>query len=269
MSTGTLNNATAIGANAEVDASNSLVLGSIAGVNFSAASTNVGIGTTAPAATLHLDLLDHGATDSLLIGNTSSKGLQFFDAGTGVDIASYGVPLYINFAGKNTYLNVTGGSVGIGTSAPDNTLTVNGSADKPGGGSWGTFSDGRLKTLRGDFTSGLEQILQLTPVRYRYNHDNALGIYDPEEHIGLVAQEVQQVIPEAVTQDGKGYLLVNNDPILWAMLNAIKQQQQQIQRQQAENMSLRGELVRLAGQMQEMRIQLQQVQAPSGHAAGN
>ena len=151
-----------------------------------------------------------------------------------MDIASYGVPLYINFAGKNTYLNVTGGSVGIGTSAPDNTLTVNGSADKPGGGSWGTFSDRRLKTLHGDFTSGLEQILRLKPVRYRYKDDNVLGIRNSEEHIGLVAQEVQQGIPAAVTQDGKGYLLLNNDPILWAMLNAIKEQQGQIGKQQEQ-----------------------------------
>lgn len=48
----TLNNATAIGANAQVTASNSMVLGSINGVNGATASTNVGIGTTAPAYTL-------------------------------------------------------------------------------------------------------------------------------------------------------------------------------------------------------------------------
>ena len=47
-----LNNATAIGANAEVDASNAMVLGSINGVNGATASTNVGIGTTTPASTL-------------------------------------------------------------------------------------------------------------------------------------------------------------------------------------------------------------------------
>ncbi|HEY6047274.1 MAG TPA: hypothetical protein VIU65_11770, partial [Pyrinomonadaceae bacterium] len=36
----------------------------------------------------------------------------------------------------------------------------------------------------------------------------------------------------AVTSNDKGYLLVNNDPILWTMLNAIKEQQAQIQQQQ-------------------------------------
>jgi hypothetical protein len=49
MSTGSLSNATAIGSKALVAASNALVLGSINGVNGAAASTKVGIGTTAPS----------------------------------------------------------------------------------------------------------------------------------------------------------------------------------------------------------------------------
>jgi hypothetical protein len=47
-----LNNATAVGADAQVTAGNSLVLGSINGVNGSTADTNVGIGTTAPSSPL-------------------------------------------------------------------------------------------------------------------------------------------------------------------------------------------------------------------------
>lgn len=32
---------------------------------------------------------------------------------------------------------------------------------------------------------------------------------------------MQKIIPEAVMESSDGYLMVNNDPILWAMLNAI------------------------------------------------
>jgi hypothetical protein len=123
---------------------------------------------------------------------------------------------------------VNGGLVGIGTAVPDNLLTVNGTADKPGGGSWGTYSDARLKTLHGDFNAGLSEILKLHPIRYRYKEDNGMGIRDRDEHVGFVAQDVQRIIPEAVTENNKGYLLVNNDPILWTMLNAIKEQQREI-----------------------------------------
>ena len=49
-----LTNATAIGANASATTSNSLVLGSINGVNGATASANVGIGTTAPTEKLHV-----------------------------------------------------------------------------------------------------------------------------------------------------------------------------------------------------------------------
>jgi len=47
-------NSAALGANAKVTASNSLVLGSISGVNGAAANTNVGIGVTAPHSTLQV-----------------------------------------------------------------------------------------------------------------------------------------------------------------------------------------------------------------------
>src|SRR6202035_5061375 len=49
-----LNNVTVIGANAQVTASNSMVLGSIHGVNGATASANIGIGTTAPTYLLHI-----------------------------------------------------------------------------------------------------------------------------------------------------------------------------------------------------------------------
>ncbi len=70
--------------------------------------------------------------------------------------------------------------------------------------------------------------MQINPVLYRYENDNAMGISDHQDHVGFVAQEVQRAIPEAVSENSKGYLLVNNDPIIWAMLNAIKEQQRQI-----------------------------------------
>jgi hypothetical protein len=50
-----ISNATALGANAQVTRSNSLVLGSINGVNGATVDTNVGIGTTAPQAKLHVE----------------------------------------------------------------------------------------------------------------------------------------------------------------------------------------------------------------------
>ncbi|MGB9196120.1 MAG: tail fiber domain-containing protein [Terriglobales bacterium] len=253
LKTGTLNNSAAIGANAYVTESNAMVLGSINGVNGATASTNVGIGTTAPGHLL--DVAGATAVDSTGMNNgTNFIDLTFgLNAGEGVSssrtagLNQYGIDIFTDFARRISIEQH--GNVGIGTTSPDSLLTVNGSADKPGGGSWGTFSDGRLKNLNGSYSSGLSQILRINPIRYRYKADNAMGIRDTDEHIGVVAQEVQQVIPEAVTENSKGYLLVNNDPIIWSMLNAIKEQQEEIRALKSELRSTRQSLQKVQAQV--------------------
>jgi hypothetical protein len=224
---GNLNNATAVGANAEVDVSNALVLGGINGVNGATADTLVGVGITAPTYKLHVGTINKG----LRIEGPSKGGSTAVAVSVGGN-GDVGVDAPGTVNGR--FVVKDGGNVGIGTATPDALLSVNGSADKSGGGSWGTFSDRRLKTLGGSYSSGLNQILKIHPVRYRYKADNAMGIRDHDEHVGLVAQEVQKVIPEAVTENSRGFLLVNNDPIIWAMLNAIKEQQAVIHKQQQQ-----------------------------------
>ena len=63
-----ITNATAVGALAKVAESNALVLGSINGINFATADTNVGIGTTAPTQRLHV------VGNGLFTGNGSFNG---------------------------------------------------------------------------------------------------------------------------------------------------------------------------------------------------
>ncbi|HYG81221.1 MAG TPA: tail fiber domain-containing protein, partial [Pyrinomonadaceae bacterium] len=126
------------------------------------------------------------------------------------------------------------GRVGIGTTAPTDTLSVSGTASKTGGGSWAVFSDERLKNIKGNFSAGLRAVMQLQPLRYEYKADNALGLKTDGEHVGFGAQAVQRVIPEAVTKTDNGFLQVNNDPIIWAMLNAIKEQQKEIEQLKAQ-----------------------------------
>jgi hypothetical protein len=122
-------------------------------------------------------------------------------------------------------ITATDGNVGIGTTSPGNyKLAVNGSAAKSSGGTtWDVFSDIRLKQVHSAYEYGLSEICKLKPVRYNYKKDNELGLPSDQEGVGLIAQEVQDVIPDAVKKNEKGYLLLNGDPIIWAMLNAIKE----------------------------------------------
>ena len=162
--------------------------------------------------------------------------LQFL-AGAGSKIH-----LYSNNAETMT---VTGGQVGIGTTAPTDTLSVNGTASKTGGGTWAVFSDQRLKNVKGRFSLGLKAVMQLQPLRYEYKPDNALGLKSAGEQVGFAAQELQKVIPEAVIKNSAGYLMVNSDPILWTMLNAIKEQQKEIAELKAQVQKLNAKVRRV------------------------
>jgi trimeric autotransporter adhesin len=248
-----ISNATAIGGLAQVNQSNSLVLGSIAGVNNAIADTTVGIGTSSPLG--KLQVVTSNDTDPGSIFNWDSRhfvtGASGNAGGIGMSYdqnnkAGYIEALIPNLSWANLILQSGGGRIGIGTTMPSATLSVNGSADKPGGGSWSVFSDERLKDIKGAFTSGLQAVMHLQPLRYEYKSENALNLKSDGEHIGFSAQALQKVIPEAVTKNEQGYLLVNNDPIMWTMLNAIKEQQVQLetQRHQLEQQQQQIELLK-------------------------
>jgi len=190
-------------------------------VGDAAITGNAGIGTTAPTFKMQV-LAAGGAANILLAGQSGvSNGYTIISDGTNLTHQWY------NGGGEAMRVN-SNGNVGIGTTAPDQKLSVNGDADKIGGGSWLSFSDERLKNIKGQFSTGLKAVMQLQPIRYEYQKQNALGLPSNGEHIGFGAQSLRKVIPEAVTQNSNGYLMVNNDPVIWTMLNAIKEQQQEI-----------------------------------------
>jgi hypothetical protein len=83
----------------------------------------IGVGTHSPQALLNLNYGGGANSDTLLVGNNSTKGLQMRDTGGAVDLESLGAPLFVNYAtGQSTYLfNL----VGIGTSNPQVELNLN------------------------------------------------------------------------------------------------------------------------------------------------
>ncbi|MBS1791794.1 MAG: tail fiber domain-containing protein [Acidobacteria bacterium] len=190
---------------------------------------NVGLTNTSPIFRLHV--VDPANTGLRVQTNSAGGTVASFGGNGDFQIDSPSLPGGRMIIKEN-------GRVGIGTTAPDQLLSVNGNASKAGGGSWATYSDERLKNIKGRYTAGLKAILQLQPIRYEYKPDNALGIKSEGEHIGFGAQAVAKVIPEAVMKNEQGYLLINNDPIIWAAINAVKEQQAQIESLRAANAAL-------------------------------
>jgi endosialidase-like protein len=234
-----------------------------------AASGNVGIGTGSPGTTL--DIFgntttlgsDSGATtrtnnttklnrfvmppftstnlNFAVIAGATTNADNLVGVGGGAGGFSAATVIFFNTAattntdtGTERMRITSSGNVGIGTAVPTQTLSVNGTAGKSGGGTWDVFSDERLKKIKGPFNTGLKAVMQLQPIRYEYKPNNALGIKSEGEHVGFGAQSLQRIIPEAVSSTDSGYLMVKSDPIIWSMLNAIKEQQKQIEQLKTE-----------------------------------
>ncbi|TVR39867.1 MAG: tail fiber domain-containing protein [Cryomorphaceae bacterium] len=125
--------------------------------------------------------------------------------------------------------------VGINTINPTQTLSVNGDAGKPGGGEWDTFSDQRLKTDVSSFDDGLQVVLRLRPVEFRYNELS--GYQDlSTPYIGFLAQDVESIAPYMVRvmDDSQGpsglsdLRVLKGDALSKVLVNAIQEQQEQI-----------------------------------------
>lgn len=159
---------------------------------------------------------------------------QFYGFGVNAGMVRYQIPTtassHVFYAGTSTtasneLVRILGnGNVGIGLSAPTAQLQLStNSASKPTSSSWTISSDARLKTVDGVYTKGLSEILKLNTIAYHYKKGNARNLPTEEQGIGFVAQELQQVFPEAVKQDSDGYLSVDIHPVLISYINAIKE----------------------------------------------
>jgi hypothetical protein len=125
VGSGSLANATAIGDRAFVSADNSLVLGSINGVNTAGADTKVGIGTTAP--NYKLEIVDASNTGLRVQNNTAGATVASFGSNGALQVDAP------NFPGGRFHVSENG-NVGIGTNAPQDRMHVNGGVRVTNGG---------------------------------------------------------------------------------------------------------------------------------------
>src|SRR2546423_10786788 len=92
-------------------------------------------------------------------------------------------------------------------------------------------SDVRLKREIANLKYGLNQVMQLRPVSFQWKEGNA-----KRTHLGLIAQEVDAVMPEAVEKsaDANAPLGMNYSTLIPVLIKAIQEQQLTLDRTQAE-----------------------------------
>ncbi len=184
---------------------------------------NIGIGTMSPGGLLHI-VSTAGADKQLRITDGGTEGTNQARFEIGYE-SSYGrMQVWKDAVGALPLsLQNSGGNVGIGTTAPTHKLHVIGTAGLSTGTAWTNTSDIRLKDVEGDYEYGLAQVKKLHTIRFKYKKNNPLGLPSEDLHTGFIAQEVRQLIPDAVMERADGYLELNVDPIHWATVNAVKE----------------------------------------------
>ena len=126
-------------------------------------------------------------------------------------------------------------------------------------------SDKRLKYVGNEVTSGLDKIKQLKVFNYTFKSDKK-----KIPHVGVIAQDLQKVFPEAVKKGDDGYYSIRKEDIFYALVNAVKEidtklssvvsdvksQAQIIKQLQDENKALKARVNNLEKRLDKLEKQL-------------
>jgi hypothetical protein len=121
--------------------------------------------------------------------------------------------------GGQHVMSLDGANVGIGVTNPAYALDVSGTIRATGDVI--AFSDKRVKENISTLENSLDKVTQLRGVSY-----NKIG--EEEKKIGVIAQEILEILPEVVQQDSEGMYSVAYGNITAVLIEAIKEQQNQI-----------------------------------------
>jgi len=107
-------------------------------------------------------------------------------------------------------------------------------------------SDVRQKKEIEPLTSALDKVMKLKGVSYKWKTDENPGSgFGKGRQIGLIAQDVERVLPELVYTDAKGYKSLAYDKLVPVLVEALKEQESEIKEQKTEIKELKEKLSRL------------------------
>ena len=195
---------------------------------------DVGIGV-APNANFKTYIYDNTSDANAWVMNVYQDGA----AGNGVriDVDSTDTTDFILQCGANggstEVLNVMAdGQVGIMDTTPSYPLDVTGTIRATSDVI--AYSDERVKDNIETIENPLDKIKELRGVSYNRN-----DIEDKSKKIGVIAQEVEKILPEVVEQDDEGKYSVAYGNMVGLLIESVKEQQKQIEELKSEIQELK------------------------------
>jgi len=203
----------------------------------------VGIGTSSPSSVLTVGKADGSTGGEITINpsNTTGEGGQItFKKSITNSVYDWTVdqvgdatsPRFRIFPGvteTNGLVIKENGYVGIGIVNPTTKLYVNG--DITANSVAGT-SDARYKTNIRPVTQALNKVKALQGVYFNWNQkDFPQKDFGSQNELGFIAQDVEKIVPEVVTKEknNEEYRAVKYDKVVALLVEAIKEQQKQIE----------------------------------------
>ncbi len=144
-------------------------------------------------------------------------------------------------SGGGLFTMAQAGNVGLGVAVPNERLEVNGNILATG--TITENSDRRFKKNFKTIDQALTKVNQLNGYYYDWNTtDFPNKAFTDDRQIGFIAQEIETLFPEMVSTDKDGYKSVNYGRMTPVLLEAIKEQQAEIDQLKAAKAALEAKL---------------------------
>ena len=167
-------------------------------------------------------------TDNTFLGN--STGSTTFPTTTGSGNVYIGSAMGGSAATNNYEIAIGFNSDGKGTSTGYINPNTGGVYQGNNSSSWSTTSDQRLKKNIVDNNTGLSAIASIRVRNFEYRLPEEVtdlpqnqAIAKTGVQLGVIAQELQQVLPECVKTESTGVMSIDTDNLTWYLINAVKE----------------------------------------------
>lgn len=190
---------------------------------------------------LHNSAFGHLSLESVTSGdnNTAIGSLSGVSLSTGSGNTYLGYNTTASSGAVNNEVVLGAGLTGKGS----NTSFVSGSSgayNEKNQTLWDTVSDERIKKNIFDNNVGLEVIKKLRVRNFEYRTPDEIDGLPQHEavrktglQLGVIAQELREVLPDSVIERSTGALSVSVDSLIWHLVNAVKQLSEKVSRLEA------------------------------------